>query len=57
MGNASDEDIRNDLREYLKYARNAFVQMQKDILPFSNYVIDGTMSTKSIVENIISTII
>ncbi len=56
MGNASGEDIRNDLMGYLKYARIAFVQMQKDILPSSNYVIDGTMSTESIVENIINII-
>lgn len=57
MSNASGEDIRNDLLGYLKYARIAFVQMQKDILPSSNYVIDGTMSTESIVENIIKIII
>lgn len=53
MSNASGEDIRNDLRGYLKYARAAFTQMQKDILPSSDYVIDGTMSTEAIVENII----
>lgn len=57
MSNASGDDIRNDLLGYLKYARLAFVQMQKDILPSSNYVIDGTMSTESIVENIMNIII
>lgn len=57
MSNASGEDIRNDLMGYLKYARIAYVQMQKDILSSSNYVIDGTMSTESIVENIIKIII
>ncbi len=56
MSNASGNDIRNDLRGYLKYARVAFAQMQKDILPSSDYVIDGTMSTESIVENIINII-
>lgn len=54
MRNASGEEIRNDLEGYLKYARIAYVQMQKDILPSSDYVIDGTMSIESIVENIIN---
>lgn len=57
MSNASGKDIRDDLRGYLKYARIAFIQMQKDILPSSDYVIDGTMSTESIVENIITIMI
>lgn len=57
MGDASVEEIRNDLKGYLKYARAAFVQMQKDILPSSDYVIDGTVSTETIVENIINIII
>ena len=56
MHNASGEDIRNDLEGYLKYARIAYVQMQKDILPSSDYVIDGTMSIESIVEDIINII-
>lgn len=56
MSNASGEDIRNDLLGYLKYARIAFVQMQKDILSSSNYVIDGTISTESIVDNMINII-
>ena len=54
MRNASGEEIRNELEGYLKYARIAFVQMQKDILPSSDYVIDGTMSIESIAENIIN---
>ena len=57
MGNASGNDIRNDLTRYLKYARIAFVQMQKDILPSSDYVIDGTMSTEYIAKEIINIII
>ena len=56
MGNASGGDIRNDLLGYLKYARIAFIQMQKDILPASDYVIDGTMSTEYIVKEIINII-
>lgn len=57
MSNAFGKEIRNDLEGYLKYARVAFIQMQKDILPSSDYVIDGTMSTESIVKNIINIII
>ena len=57
MGNASGKDIRNDLMGYLKYTRIAYVQMLKDILPSSDYVIDGTMSTEYIAEEIINIII
>ena len=57
MGNASVNDIRNDLMGYIKYARIAFIQMQKDILPSSDYVIDGTMSTEDIVKEIIDIIV
>ncbi len=57
MGNASGNDIRNDLTGYLKFARIAFVQMQKDILPSSDYVIDDTMSTEYIAREIINIII
>lgn len=57
MGNASVNDIRNDLMGYIKYARIAFVQMQKDILPSSDYVIDGTMSTEDIAKEIIDIIV
>lgn len=57
MGNASGEEIRNHLMGYLKYARMAFVQMQKDILPSSDYVIDGTMSTEYIAGEIINIIL
>ena len=52
MSNSAADEIRNDLKMYLKYARNAFVQMQKDILPLSDYVIDGTLSVEGIVNEI-----
>ena len=42
MNNATGEEIRQDLEMYLKYARVAYVQMLKDVLPSSDYVIDGT---------------
>lgn len=56
MSDASSKEIQNDLRGYLNFARMSFVQMQKDILPSSDYVIDGTASPKIIVENIINLI-
>ena len=56
MCDVSGEEIRSDLRRYLEYARVAFVQMQKDILPSSDYVIDGTESMESITEKIINII-
>lgn len=42
MNNATGEEIRKDLEIYLKYARIAYVQMLKDVLPSSDYIIDGT---------------
>ncbi|MBR6747984.1 MAG: hypothetical protein IKM07_03515 [Clostridia bacterium] len=42
MKDASGEQIRLELEMYIKYARVAYVQMLKDILPSSDYVIDGT---------------
>ncbi|MCI9079117.1 MAG: hypothetical protein HFH68_09390 [Lachnospiraceae bacterium] len=36
------KDILNDMQNYLKYSRIAYVQMLKDILPSSDYVVDGT---------------
>ena len=42
------EQIRHDLGMYLKYARIAFIQMQKDILLLFVYVIDGTLSVEEI---------
>ena len=54
MSNATADEIRHDLEMYLKYARTAFIQMQKDILPSSDYVIDGTLSIDEIVNEIIA---
>ena len=44
MNDATADEIRCDLEMYLKYARIAFIQMQKDILTSSVYVIDGMLS-------------
>jgi len=42
MKNATGEEIRKEMEIYLRYARIAYIQMLKDILPSSDYVIDGT---------------
>ena len=43
MKNASADEIRADLENYLKFARIAYLQMLKDVLPSSDVVIDGTL--------------
>lgn len=53
MADASGNEIRNNLEMYLRYARIAFLQMHKDILPLSDYVIDGMKSVSSIVDEIV----
>lgn len=56
MENASGQEIRSDLDMYLKYARIAYLQMQKDILPSSDYVVDGTLEPEDIVDQIMKLI-
>lgn len=53
MRDATADEIRRDLEMYLKYARITFIQMQKDILPSSDYVIDGALSVEEIVNEIV----
>lgn len=57
MQDASGEEIRGDLNHYLKYARIAYVQMLKDVLPSSDYVIDGSKELEEKVEEIIEIIV
>ncbi|MBE5893606.1 MAG: hypothetical protein E7286_09585 [Lachnospiraceae bacterium] len=52
MKDASAEEIREDMEMYLKYARVAYVQMLKDVLPSSDYVIDGTKELEEKIEEI-----
>lgn len=52
LKDASAEEIREDMETYLKYARIAYVQMLKDVLSSSDYVIDGTEELEEKVENI-----
>lgn len=56
MKDASGEDIRNDMEIYLKYARSVYVQMLRDILPSSDYVIDGTKELDEIVDEVLGII-
>lgn len=57
MNNATGEEIRRDMDMYLKYARVAYVQMLKDVLPSSDYVIDGSKELEEKVEEIIKIIL
>lgn len=52
MKEATADEIRNEMDTYLKCARIAYVQMLKDHLPSSDYVIDGTLSIEEIVNEI-----
>ena len=52
MREASKVDILHDMEVYLKYARVAYIQMLKDILPSSDYVIDGSRELRVNVEEI-----
>ena len=52
MKEATGDEIRQDMEMYLKYARIAYVQMLKDVLPKSDYVIDGMKELKETVEDI-----
>lgn len=49
MKESSADNIRYEMDVYLKYARIAYVQMLQDILPISDYVIDGTKELKIII--------
>ena len=54
---ATGEEIRADLRAYLNGARAAYLQMLKDILPSSDYVVDGTKPVESMVAEILNRIL
>ncbi len=52
MSNSTGDDIREDMRLYLKYARIAYEEMLNTILPISDYVIDGSIQLDEIVKQI-----
>ncbi len=49
MKGAAADEIRNEMNIYLKCARTAYVQMQKDHLSASDYVIDGAKELEDII--------
>ena len=49
MKEASADDIRNEMSTYLNAARPCYVQMLTDILPDSDYVIDGSNDLETII--------
>lgn len=53
MKEASLEEILCEMENYIKYERVAYLQMLKDILPSSDYVIDGSKDLETIVDKII----
>lgn len=53
MENASAKEICDELTRYLQYARLGYEQMIKDIVPSSDYIIDGSLDTVQIVNKII----
>ena len=57
MNNASADEIRDEMKTYLKDARIAYVQMLKDIKPSSDSVVDGTQNLKTITEELLDIIV
>ena len=57
MKESSADDIRYEMDVYLKYARIAYVQILQDILPISDYVIDGTKELKIIINEAVEIIL
>lgn len=49
MKEAAADEIRNEMDMYLKYSRIAYVQMRKDHLSASDYVIDGAKELEDII--------
>lgn len=56
MSNSTGEEIREELDGYLKYSRIAYEQMLKDILPSSDYVIDGSLDANKIIDELVKII-
>ena len=56
MRDASAGEIRAEMDVYLNYARIAYVQMLKTVLPSSDYVVDGSGDLDSIVSRIMEII-
>lgn len=50
------QQIREGLAHYLTFARPAFIQMQRDVLPSSDAVVDGSQSLEAIADEILQLI-
>lgn len=50
MNEASADDIRNEMNTYLNSTRICYVQMLTDILPTSDYVINGANELETIID-------
>ena len=57
MKDASADEIREEMKTYLNFARVAYVQMLKDIKPSSDYVIDGAQDLEHITMELLDIII
>ena len=57
MKEASEDEIRSEMDTYLKCARIAYVQMLKDHLSASDYVIDGANELETIINEIMEIIL
>ena len=57
MKGALAEEILDEMENYLKSARCAYIQMLKDVLPSSDYVIDGTNTIETIADESIKIMI
>jgi uridine kinase len=53
METSTGDEVRNALNAYLKYERMSYLQMLKDILPSSDYVVDGSLEADKIVDEIV----
>lgn len=57
MKEAAADEIRNEMDTYLKYARIVYVQMLKDHLSTSDYVIDGANDLETIINETMEVIL
>ena len=56
MKDASADEIRGEMESYLKYARIGYIQMLENVLPSSDYVIDGSKEITEIVGEVLEMI-
>ena len=57
MKDASADEIRNEMNTYLNSARICYVQFLEDILPDSDYVIDGSKGLEDIINETLKIIL